>query len=182
MRHVLKAHPDFPAPAVSSIVVDAARDGDRLTLSYRLEGRSRALRLPPVGPPKRGHELWRHTCFEAFVLGLPGEAYTELNLAPSTQWAAYGFDGYRRGMAALEGFAAPRIETRQTAKGVELDASADLSGAAELAGHSWRLGLSAVIEAADGSFSYWALAHPPGRPDFHAADCFALDLPAPEAP
>jgi hypothetical protein len=33
-----------------------------------------------------------------------------------------------------------------------------------------------VIEDADGSLSYWALAHPPGRPDFHHTEAFALDL------
>ena len=42
---------------------------------------------------------------------------------------------------------------------------------------SWRLGLSAVIEDTSGGKSYWALAHPPGKPDFHHADCFALELP-----
>jgi hypothetical protein len=33
-----------------------------------------------------------------------------------------------------------------------------------------------VIEEAGGGISYWALAHPPGRPDFHHADGFALEL------
>ena len=41
----------------------------------------------------------------------------------------------------------------------------------------WRLGLSAVIEETSGRLSYWALAHPSGRPDFHHADCFTLELP-----
>jgi hypothetical protein len=41
------------------------------------------------------------------------------------------------------------------------------------------LGLSAVIEETSGAKSYWALAHPPGRPDFHHADGFALMLDAP---
>jgi hypothetical protein len=41
----------------------------------------------------------------------------------------------------------------------------------------WRLGLSAVIEETSGRKSYWALAHPPGKPDFHHADCFAYELP-----
>jgi hypothetical protein len=40
------------------------------------------------------------------------------------------------------------------------------------------LALSAVIETLDGAKSYWALAHPPGKPDFHHADCFAIELPA----
>ena len=41
-----------------------------------------------------------------------------------------------------------------------------------------RLGLSAVIEETSGRKSYWALAHPPGKADFHHSDCFALELPA----
>jgi hypothetical protein len=41
-----------------------------------------------------------------------------------------------------------------------------------------KLGLSAVIEEKDGTLSYWALAHPPGRADFHDPACFALELPA----
>ncbi len=43
---------------------------------------------------------------------------------------------------------------------------------------SVRLGLSAVIEQTDGTKSYWALAHPPGKPDFHHRDCFAHQLSA----
>jgi hypothetical protein len=35
-----------------------------------------------------------------------------------------------------------------------------------------------VIEETNGRKSYWALAHPPGKPDFHHSDCFALGLPA----
>jgi hypothetical protein len=40
----------------------------------------------------------------------------------------------------------------------------------------WRLGLSAIIEEASGQRSYWALAHPPGKPDFHHPDSFALEV------
>ena len=49
-----------------------------------------------------------------------------------------------------------------------------------LAGNT-QIGLSAVLEEKDGTKSYWALRHPPGKPDFHHPDCFALELPAPEA-
>jgi hypothetical protein len=40
----------------------------------------------------------------------------------------------------------------------------------------WRLGLSALIEDKSGGTSYWALAHPPGKPDFHHADSFAYEF------
>ena len=46
----------------------------------------------------------------------------------------------------------------------------------------WQIGVSAVIEETDGPKSYWALAHPPGDPDFHHPDCFALEFPAAERP
>jgi hypothetical protein len=41
-----------------------------------------------------------------------------------------------------------------------------------------RMGLTAVIEEADGTRSFWALAHPPGEPDFHHPDCILLELPS----
>lgn len=47
-------------------------------------------------------------------------------------------------------------------------------------GCQWRMGLSAIIETNDGTKSYWALRHPPGKPDFHHRDCFALELAAPD--
>jgi hypothetical protein len=41
----------------------------------------------------------------------------------------------------------------------------------------WQLDLAAVIEERGGRISYWALAHPPGKPDFHHSDCFTLEFP-----
>jgi hypothetical protein len=44
-----------------------------------------------------------------------------------------------------------------------------------------QLALSAVVEDEQGLLSYWALKHPPGRPDFHHPDAFALELERPDA-
>ena len=41
----------------------------------------------------------------------------------------------------------------------------------------WLAGLSAVIDEAHGAKSWWALAHPSAKPDFHHPDSFVLDLP-----
>ena len=35
--------------------------------------------------------------------------------------------------------------------------------------HELAIGLSAILEEEDGTKSYWALAHPPDKPDFHHA-------------
>ncbi|MCC6173187.1 MAG: DOMON-like domain-containing protein [Gammaproteobacteria bacterium] len=59
-------------------------------------------------------------------------------------------------------------------------AAADPPGAAPAAGVlRIRLGLSSVLEAADGSLSYWALHHPSARPDFHNEGGFMLELEVP---
>jgi len=42
-----------------------------------------------------------------------------------------------------------------------------------------RVALATMLEAIDGSLSYWALRHAPGRPDFHHRDGFALTLEPP---
>ena len=51
-----------------------------------------------------------------------GEAYRELNFAPSTEWAAYSFERYRTGMAAITLPSAPRIDVTRTGSQLVLDA------------------------------------------------------------
>ena len=53
--------------------------------------------IPEPVEPKRADDLWKTTCFEAF-LRVPGAAaYREWNFAPSGEWAAYDFTAYREG-------------------------------------------------------------------------------------
>lgn len=171
MRNRLVPHPAYPSVAVTAIGVDIARDGAALSLRYTVEGDLDRVLWPGPMPSARTDELWKHTCFEAFIQATGQAGYTELNLAPSGRWATYQFDGYRAGMR--DAAAVPRLAWQSPA----LTASV---GLADLNAAAWRLGLTAVIEATDGSKSYWALAHPDGPPDFHNADCFVASLPAPE--
>jgi hypothetical protein len=179
MRRPLTIHPDTVCPAIASIEVDISRPRpDLLVLDYRLIGDLGDLSLPPATTPRRADGLWRRTCFEAFVRAAPGQDYVEFNLSPSRAWAAYRFSGYRADMSVADGIAQPSIDVQSSGRRFELRAGFDLAG---LPGwHSdaaWRLGVSAVIEAANGDTSYWALAHPPGKPDFHHPDGFAIELP-----
>lgn len=173
MVHELKLHPDCRCDAVDRIDVAVARPQPGvLALRYTLSGRIAGVRLAPPAEPLRADELWRTTCCEAFVRPAPGDAYFEFNLAPSTQWAAYHFTSYREGMALAE-VAPPAIITGANATHVDVDALIYLPPS----GAVWALGLSAVIEEDSGQKSYWALAHPPGKPDFHHADAFVLEIP-----
>ena len=141
--------------------------GERWIVEYRAHGAIDAVVVPDrVGAQKFTDDLWRTTCFEAFSRR-DEAAYTEFNLSPSGDWAAYRFADYRTAMTPVA-IGLPDIATRIDESTLILEALLPLGG---------MLGLSAVIEASDGSKSYWALAHPPGAPDFHHADCFALTLP-----
>jgi hypothetical protein len=171
----LRPHPDSPSFASIHIEVDLARPRDGgLVLYYAVTGTISDLRLPPVAAATRADELWRHTCFEAFVRPSAAAAYYEFNFAPSTQWAAYRFESYRSGMRVATEIGAPRIEVQSAPERYTLQAALALD---QLPPSSlWRLGLSAVIEETSGRKSYWALAHPPGKPDFHHSDCFAHEF------
>lgn len=175
MRFALQPHPDSPPAPIASLEAEISRTpAGVLALRYAARGEIAALRLAPETAATRTDELWRATCFEAFLAPGEGEGYFEFNFAPSTQWAAYRFDAYRAGMRVAEAIPAPQIVRRQSGEALELAVTLDL---AALKQTPWRLALAAVIEAADGSISYWALTHAPGRPDFHHRDCFVCELP-----
>lgn len=171
---VLACHPETPCQAVHRVSVHLDRLPDRsLALRYALEGDLAQLAVPVPLLAGRADGLWRHTCFEAFIASVDAPAYHEFNFSPSTQWAAYAFSGYRAGMAPLQ-CTAPGIQVRQADERLELDVV--LPAESLPRSDRWRLGLSAVIEATDGSLSCWALRHAPGRPDFHHTDAFALEI------
>ena len=107
----------------------------------------------------------------------PGGGYYEFNFAPSTQWAAYRFSSYRTGMSVATEISAPRIEVQSSPERYTLQAFLEWDRLPGLPPDAaWRLGLSALIEETSGRRSYWALAHPPGKADFHHSDCFAYEL------
>lgn len=178
MEQRLVPHPESRCESVAGLVAGVTRSHSGLvTLRYAVTGDIAALRMPLPTARARVDRLWEHTCFEAFLRVAPGDAYYEFNFAPSTQWAAYRFDGYRSGMVAARGIATPHIETRSNGERFDLLATVALGGLPDFRGEAvWHVGLAAVLEDSQGEKSYWALAHPPGKPDFHQSDCFVLEV------
>ncbi len=210
----LKPHPASPESPIDTLTVLFERDGLALWLRFVAEGQMPEVVWPGPVEPGRADDLWRHSCFEAFVQADDG--YVEYNLSPSGQWATYRFDDYRRGMRAADqgaeimtfevspdraeltgrialdkGFPPLRSSRRKPGpSALGAPASGESSGGGPGQGapqQNWvpafagmsgkKVGLSAVIEAIDGTFSYWALAHPSDKPDFHHPDSFVLELP-----
>jgi hypothetical protein len=128
--------------------------------------------IPPLREPWRIDELWRTTCFEAFLAQAGAESYREWNFAPRGNWAAYDFTAYRAGMTRAEVQSPPYIRMEDNFTWWTVGATIAVD-----ADKRWELTLSAMLEEKDGTKSYWALAHPPEKPDFHARDCFVAKLP-----
>ncbi len=177
MRQLLRLHPDSSCFAVTRIEVEVARPRARtLVFTYAVTGRISDLVMPSVAAAVRTDDLWRHTCFEAFICSSADLAYYEFNFAPSRQWAAYQFSSYRSGMRVATEIDAPQIVVQCNPERHVLRAALGVNQLA-LAGRSIvRVGLSAVIEEVGGHRSYWALAHPSGKPDFHHSNSFVLEV------
>jgi hypothetical protein len=175
----LTPHPSTPLPVGWSLAVQCDAGPTAIKLTWTLQADMASIRLPSAAAPARRDGLWRHSCFELFVADPLGEGYREFNFSPSSEWAAYAFTGYREGMAALELPEPPQIRLDVDAAGLLLTTQLPRAAlGSALAGRAdrRRCALAAVIERADGGLAYLALAHPPGRPDFHHRDGFVFGL------
>ena len=178
---VLSCHPETPASSVRGLAVCVSRRADGvLGLAFSLEGALAELNIPAPRAPGVGHELWRHTCFEAFIAAEDAPAYHELNLSPSGEWAVLAFRDYRD-RVPFNAQEAPRVAVRRAGNRLAMDAVVGLGSLAPAYPSApLRLAVSAVVEATSGALSYWALHHRAGRPDFHHPDAFVLRLPPPD--
>jgi hypothetical protein len=177
MRHQLQAHPDHPSGAIEAVSVEIEPVlGGGLWLRYRVDALLQHIALPGPVHSGRANGLWKTTCFELFVRCLESNGYAEFNFSPSSQWAAYRFIAYRENMSDLALDVPPTLGLDASEDHLALEVEAVLVD--EWRGCRLQVGLSAVIEQSDGAKSFWALNHPPGAPDFHHRDCFALELPA----
>lgn len=174
----MKCHPATPADTVTAITVEyEIQPAGRLWLRYFVDCDLENLVLPSPAEPQRTDGLWTTTCFELFLYQRDSPSYFEFNFSSSSEWAAYRFDDYREGMADWL-TSTPEIYDDASDTHFALEATIVLPQSG--AGH-WKAALSAVIHERGDIKSYWALKHPPGEPDFHHRDCFALQLAPPEA-
>jgi hypothetical protein len=178
IRADLHCHNATPCDDVRTLHVIVHRTRVELELGFRLDGHISRICLAPQGLT----ELWRHTCFEAFV-AIEGQAsYHEFNFAPSRKWQLYAFRAYRDPVPLTNALHSPIVVINSTDSRLELDARIALTDLSVIHSRSpLRLGLSAVIESQNGSLSFWAIRHPAAKPDFHHTDTFALRLEAPES-
>ena len=161
----LMLHHSCDLGPIKAVAANVAATEVGFEAEFHLDGAVDRIRLPEARPSARTDELWKSTCLEVFWQPFGEPSYTEFNFSPCGRWAAYHFDRWREGMHEAE-VEAVSIATSQTPTGLALKANiaAPLPAPAQV-------GLSAVIEHEGGALQYWALAFPPGKPDFHSEAC-----------
>jgi hypothetical protein len=185
----LEQHPASVSKAVRAIeFLQPVWQNGKLKIGYCAETVIGETIIPTARDAARQDNLWETTCFELFIARAGFDGYLEFNFSPSGSWAAYQFRAYRSDCSMLLNIDPPKVCFESfllesvTVEGLGLMSLEVLIDVPE----DWRvnaldLGISVVVEETDGTKSYWALAHPPGKPDFHHKDCFALNLEAPSA-
>ena len=168
--HPLMLHQTCDLGPIRAVTASITATPQGCEAAFRLDGMVPAIILPPLAGPERRDNLWKTTCFEIFWQPLGGTYYREFNLSPSGCWAAYDFDSFREGMrdAPVDAIA---IACSHDEAGLVLKASiaAELPAPAQVA-------LNAIVEHPDGGMQFWALAFPPGKPEFHSEACRQLIL------
>jgi hypothetical protein len=179
-RIALTAHSTTQSEAIQSLQahVSTPRPGI-LALRYTLQADMSRIRVALDAPASLGptDDLWKHTCFEAFIRPDLSRGYYELNFSAAKQWAAYRFDEYRSGRVPVGMEDAPEFSVRHGPNNLELDVVVALPFryTADSIPRP-RLALTAVVEEDSGRLCYWSARHPQGKPDFHHPDGYVLEI------
>ncbi|MCE3010142.1 MAG: hypothetical protein LW875_05980 [Proteobacteria bacterium] len=116
----------------------------------------------------RKHELWKHTCFEAFLRPSGLNQYFEVNISPGLGWNVYEFESYRAPQPPRESEAL--VPEKILWKDCVLEAHFR---------HSWTTGISleaslcSILKISDQTF-YFSQKHEGQKPDFHQPESFSL--------
>ena len=163
-----------PFTPFDQIKIDGSLEisGDQLLLNFEIDDPNHALREgPDVGQWKtwdRGDDLWKTTCFEAF-LGLEGsEKYWEINLSPALRkWNLYAFDTYRAPQppSPSHDLELLKVSTTKSSVGAEFKLKIPFE--------NLEASLTAVVRTGSATH-YFALNHAGAKPDFHLRASFIL--------
>lgn len=163
---------EIPGLVISGNV---GRNGKTFFISYRMEGPLQEIALPGPAPLlERRFGLWEETCLEFFIRPPESSAYWEFNLSPAGHWNVFSFTSYREGIKEEPAFTSLPFRVQRGPEfllSVEFALDKIIEAETKI-----QLAVSAVIKTKEGKFSYWALAHPGSKPDFHHKDGFVLGL------
>ena len=124
---------------------------------YTVSGDINKLKIPQKSRGKFADNLWKDTCFELFLQ--KGKRYLECNFSPSSDYAFYFFDSYRKRSKGEPAIGKPVISAKRDERQLKLESSFAVPFIPE------KTGISVVLNT--GKLEYFALSHNHSEPDFH---------------
>lgn len=145
-----------------------ALENGLLRLKFAWEDSDNEIQFQLNQAPQRTPELWKTTCFEAFLQPVGQNRYFEVNLASSGAWEAYEFSSYRSPQPPQQTAKIQLTDFKKMNNSIEAQFSID-------DGHlDWNCSLTAVIELKTTQKYYLATKHAGDKPDFHLHESFSL--------
>ena len=162
------------SPAVLATAEFVWRENGPLELSFSLCPRLRESSIDCLSfsggkscnTAQRLDNLWKHSCFEAFLARPGAKGYWELNVSTNGDWNLYRFSDYRTGGMEEVQAETPEVSFSKNRVGCRCTIQIPLQPWWEFADIP-NIALTMVLEDNKGNLSYWALSHPADKPDFH---------------
>jgi len=159
-----------------SVSADVQLQDETISLEFSLQDPQGLFEVPAESlvtsgsqTPRRD-ELWKATCFEAFLNPVGAEKYYEFNFSFLPAWNVYVFENYRHPQP-------PPWNGEFLLKNLKWNPmsghlSIDLENKTQY--RKFQVGLTAILAEKNGAKHYYALAHKGAKPDFHLRESFTL--------
>lgn len=127
---------------------------------------------------QRRNEIWKATCFEAFLKSPKSSEYLELNFNPDGDWNCYHFQDCRLPQPPQE---VPHVVSvfysfEKDSSTFRYDIRLDSNFTKTFSQLSTLdVGLTSILLMKDKSKNYFALRHTAEKPDFHKPDSFIIN-------
>lgn len=131
--------------------------------------------------PSRRNELWKHTCFEAFLKLPQTTHYFEINQNQSKDWNVYEFSEYRTGMQESKHLMLMQLSTQKSEPQHKTKIISEYQWSQNFLSQNnfetLQVGLCAVIESVHQTIDYYGITHSnKDQPDFHHFNSYKYTL------
>ncbi len=157
------------SPYCREILFSWSKKLKTISLSYEVINANNVL-WPSPQESQRSYNLWKHTCFELFLMKENLAGYLELNFSPSLEWDAYHFTSYRKPKTLVR-FKEVNVELKVTENQLQVE----LELPNDWINSNLKASPTAVIETIDNQIQYFAYKHS-SKPDFHDSNTFILNF------
>ncbi len=157
----------------SEILLDADLQlisADCIEVLFKWQDKSKQIIFAEGPVAGRFHELWKQTCFEAFVQPVGDSKYFEINLNTHKAWNVYEFENYREPQPPVECAAADVIDVQ-----IKEDFLRARIKFNKMEFKKLKVSLCAVLNLKETGTTYWSFQHVDAKPNFHHFGSFVIE-------